>query len=247
MTTNVYDSNVGLMTTDSRWSYQYRQWLIYIDDARFEKIERYKNAIFMFAGNGQKIQSWKTWIRSAPTSDVDQPDCELMCVCIADQESKAVLFQDRQDIVRDGGFFAGSGSIPAYMCWSVNQDARKAVESAKAFDFSSGGDVKFLDFATGTHNLFTPTTRDMHINDVNIAIATRGNVMEIALNNQVNSPPFKLSELAANDAGLKDVQGRIASGEISPTAPCDGMYSEWTGAQKASLKNVLGDVFGWKK
>ena len=247
MTTNVYDSNVGLMTTDSRWSCQYGQWFIFIDDARFEKIERYKNAVFMFAGNGQKIQAWKTWIRSAPISDDDQPDCESMCVCIADQVSKAVLFQDRQDIVKHGGYFAGSGSMHAYRCWAENRDARQAVESAKTFDYSSGGDVKYLEFATGDNNLFTLTTRDVHISDVNIAIATRGNVMEIALNNQVPSPPFKLSDMAANDVRLKEVQGRIASGEISPTAPCDGMYSEWTGVQKANLKSVLGDVFGWKK
>ena len=71
--------------------------------------------------------------------------------------------------------------------------------------------------------------------------------MEIALNNQVQSPPFKLRDMAANDAGLKEIQGRIANGELSPTAPCDGMYSEWTGTQKANLKSVLGDVFGWKK
>lgn len=243
MTTNVFDSNVGLMTTDSRWSVTYGNYLVYVDDARFEKIERYKNAVFMFAGNGAKVQAWKSWIRSNPTSDVDQPDCDLMCVCIADQATNQVLFQERQDIVKDGGFFAGSGSIHAFRCWSANRDSRKAVETAKTFDFASGGEVKFLDFGTGDHNLFSAST-DVHISDVSKAIATRGNVMEIAVNNE-QKPPFKLSELAANDVGMQELQGRIASGEIAPTAPCDGMYSEWTDGQKTRLKGVLSDVFGW--
>ncbi len=246
MTTNVYDSVKGLMTTDSRWSVEYGRYLIYIDDARFDKVERHNNAVFMFAGNGQKIQAWKSWIRSSPTDDSGMPGCENMCVCIADVQSKEVLFKERQDIMRDGGFFAGSGSRHAFQCWSVNKDAVKAVQTAKTFDFSSGGEVKFVDFVSGKHNLFSPT-KDVTIEDVGRALATRGSVMEIAVNTAETKAPFKLADLAANDEALKDVQGKIASGEISPTAPCDGMYSEWTDAQKSKLKGVLSDVFGWNK
>ncbi|MBA2674006.1 hypothetical protein [Ramlibacter sp.] len=247
MTTNVYDSNVGLMATDSRWSVEYGNYLIYVDDTRFDKIERYGDAVFMFAGDGHRIQAWKTWIRSAPGDDSQMPDCEKMCVCIARASDKAVLFKERQDIVKDGGYFAGSGSRYAYVCWNENRDGQRAVESAKTFDSSSGGDVKFFDFVSGDHNLFNPT-KDVQVQDVIDALNDRGMVMEIAMNANEQKAPFKLKDVtAANDPALKEAQGKLANGELSPTAPCDGMYSEWTADQKSKLKGVLGDVFGWKK
>lgn len=247
MTTNVYDSTKGLMTTDSRWSVRHGDYLIFIDDARFEKIERYEDAVFMFAGNGQKIQAWKTWIRSRPADQSGMPPCEQMCVCIARFSTRDVLFAERQDIVRNGGHFAGSGSRFAFECWERNACARQAVESAKQFDYLSGGDVKFVDFTSGEHNLFS-LANDVQIGDVGKALAIRGNVMKIAVNStSVAQPPFKLADLAANDADLQDVQARIASGDVSPTAPCDGMYSEWTDAHKSKLTAVLSDVFGWTK
>lgn len=119
------------------------------------------------------------------------------------------------------------------------------METAKKFDFSSGGDVKFFDFQSGAHNLFSPKD-EVTVDDVLNALNDRGMVMEIAVNG-INEPPFKLKDAAANDPALKDVQAKLANGEISPTAPCDGMYSEWTSDQKSRLKSVLGDVFGWKK
>ncbi|NML43495.1 hypothetical protein HHL11_07030 [Ramlibacter sp. G-1-2-2] len=245
MTTNVYDGNVGLMTTDSRWSAAYGNYLIYVDDARFEKIERYNDAVFMFAGDGHAVQKWKSWIRSNPADDSNMPSCDKMCVCIARVSDKQVLFKERQDIVQDGAFFAGSGSRYAYVCWNDNRCAKRAVETAKQFDFSSGGDVKFFEFDSGKHNLFSPAV-EVTVDDVLKALNDRGMVMEIAVNG-TSKPPFKLKEAAANDPELKEVQAKIANGEISPTAPCDGMYSEWTPAQTSKLKSVLGEVFGWKK
>ena len=61
--------------------------------------------------------------------------------------------------------------------------------------------------------------------------------------------PFKLSSqlAAANDGELKDLQAKIANGEITPEAPCDGMYSEWSAEEKSRLKGVLADVFGWDR
>ncbi|NMM15367.1 MAG: hypothetical protein HHJ17_17760 [Rhodoferax sp.] len=245
MTTNVYDSLAGMMSSDSRWSCQFGKYLIYIDDARFEKIEKYQNSVFMFAGDGTKIQAWKDWIRTSPKSNVGIPDCEKICICIADQAKNSVLFMERQDIVKDGGYFAGSGSRYAYQCWGQNKDPLKAVETAKVFDVSSGGDVKFFEFGSGKHNLFSPIGKDVRIEDVSKAMATRGNVMEITVNSATNSPPFKLADMAANDASLLDVQNKITSGQLSPTAPCDGMYSEWTAGQLDKLNSALGKVFDW--
>lgn len=247
MTTNVYDSNVGLMTTDSRWSASYGKYLIFVDDARFEKIERYHDAVFMFAGDGHAIQKWKSWIRSSPVDDSGMPDCEKMCVCIARISDKQVLFKERQDIVQDGAFFAGSGSRFAYLCWNDNRCAKQAVDTAKKFDFSSGGEVKFFEFGSGEHNLFAPMV-EVTVNDVLAALNDRGMVMEIAVNG-TNKPPFALKDAvaAANDPELREVKAKLANGEISPTAPCDGMYSEWTPTQKSTLKSVLSEVFGWKK
>lgn len=217
---------------------------MYVDDARFEKIERHSKAAFMFAGDGGRIQDWKDWIRSNPTDDSCMPECELMSVCIVDLSTKKVLFDERQIIINENGYFAGSGSMFAFQCWTVNRDAKQAVETAKQYDYATGGDVKFIDLVVNAHNLNFPLA-DVRINDVNRAIVERGMVMEIAVND-TKKTPFKLAAVAANDDELQGLREKIANGELSPSAPCQGMHNEWTIEQKAKLKSVLGQALGWK-
>ena len=70
--------------------------------------------------------------------------------------------------------------------------------------------------------------------------------MEIAAGTPQSGIPFKLSELAANDKEMKELQTKIANGELHPEAPCDGMYSEWSIEQTTRLKSALAGVFSWK-
>lgn len=247
MTTNVYDSPAGMLATDSRWSVKWgNHRLIYVDDTHFNKIETYKTTAFMFAGKADLIQQWKSWIRQSPPEESAMPPCDGMSICVVDMPMRKVKFSERQDIVRDGAFFAGTGSQYAFLCWNVNRDARRAVESAKLVDFCTGGEVKFLELSTGKTNLSGPL-KDVDISTVRKAITERGIVMDISQPGQGNTPPYKLSDLAANDADLRELQAKVANGEVSPEAPCDGMYSEWTTEQRSKLKQVLAEVFGWKR
>lgn len=60
------------------------------------------------------------------------------------------------------------------------------------------------------------------------------------------SAPFKLADLAAaaNDAELADFKAKIASGELTPEAPCNGMYDQWTPDQEAKLNAALQKALG---
>lgn len=245
MTTNVYDSNSGLIATDSRWSVTWSKWVVYVDDARFEKLERFKSFAFMFAGLGLRIQEWKHWIRSEPSDLSSAPSLDGISVCIVNTDENAVIFSGRQDIVKDGAYFAGTGSRPAYLCWEKNRNAQKSIETAKEFDIYTGGDVKYIDGKSGSHNIYHGTV-EVTIDMVGKAIETRGMVMEIAASKPTGGAPFKLSDIAANDIEMRQLQGKIANGELAPEAPCDGMYSEWTSDQKDRLKSALSTVFSWK-
>ncbi len=249
MTTNVYDSTTGVLTTDSRWSVTWGNYVSYVDDVPYEKLERFENSLFMFAGKGKVIQLWKDWIRTRPTDPSAMPKHDGMSVCIVDIAQNKVSFSVRQDIVKDGAYFAGSGSFHAATCWVKNRCARKAIETAKERDYYTGGEVKFFETRSGNNNLhqlqvFKPVTIEM----VAEAIFQRGTVMTIAQNNALNPPFAKLQDLiAANDADALEISAKLANGELEPEAPCDGMLSEWTQSQKDELSSVLGDIFGWKK
>ncbi len=242
MTTNVYDSKTGVMATDSRWSHMFGSRILYADDLAYSKIELYKSSAFMFAGDGEMIQSWKDWISSSPTDASAMPGYDGVRVCVVDIPSKAVRFKQPQDITKDGGYFAGSGSMHAYLCWSVNGDAKQAVTSASLSDPFSGGVVRHIDLNDMSGNLDHGPVTKQRIDDVRTAVLERGMVMTIAH----NAAPFPLSKLAANDVEVANVRDAIARGEISPAAPCDGMYTEWTEEQKTELKGVLADIFGWQ-
>lgn len=244
MTTNVFDGNQAVIATDSRWSVLWGQWLVYVDDSRFEKIERFGDFAFMFAGKGSIIQQWKSWIRSKPVDNSGMPTCDGVSVCIVDANSHNVVFSERQDIVKEGAYFSGTGSRYAYLCWDKNRNPLMSVETAKSVDAFTGGEVKYLNMRDGSHNLYA-VTEDVTIDMVSTAIETRGMVMEISSVSK-RGVPFKLSEIAANDAGMQEVKNMIANGSLTPEAPCDGMHSEWSSEQKDRLKDALSTVFKWK-
>lgn len=243
MTTNVYDQNLGVMATDSRWSVRQGNYVIYLDDTGFDKIEVRHQAAFMFAGNGKRIQEWKMWLRTDPPDDSGQPSEEGVSICIADTSTKIMQSFGKENVIYKGGYFSGTGTLFAFACWSVNSDPKRSVETAKKFDLFSGGEVKFFDFSTKSHNLNYPTV-EITIDMVGEAISKRGIAMKTNLN-ATQMPPFVL---ASNDEEeLADIRRKIASGEISANAPCDGMYKEWSQQEKADLKKTLGQIFGWKK
>ena len=238
MTTNVFDEARGLMATDSRWSIRQGKYIIYLDDTGCDKILLVRKRAIMFAGNGGRIQQWKDWLLSEPKDDSMQPKEEGICICIADVEAGRVKKSFKQTVVDKEGYFAGSGTRFAVPCWAFNRDARRAVDTAKQADDCSGGEVKYVDFKKSDHNLYHGNK--VTIQMVDNAILTRGLVMTT---NTAQSLPFAAA--ANDDAELAEIRAKIAAGDLSASAPSDGMYEEWSAAEKNELKESLAEMFGW--
>jgi hypothetical protein len=110
MTTTVFDSNAGIIATDSRWSSQRGRWLFYVDDTNFHKIEVFKSIAFMFAGDGWLIHLWKEWIRTSPQDRSGQPPVNGITLSGIDISTKQVGFSEGVSILRANAIFAGSGA-----------------------------------------------------------------------------------------------------------------------------------------
>lgn len=57
--------------------------------------------------------------------------------------------------------------------------------------------------------------------------------------------PFKLKDLAASNDEVRELQAKIANGDLSADAPSAGMHNTWTEDQKVRVKAALKDIFGW--
>lgn len=233
------------MATDSRWSIQHGSYIVYLDDSGYEKILLWNGHAIMFAGNGGLIQQWKDWIRSNPPDASNQPPEEGICVCIVDMAAKKVKSSVKQIVLPVGGYFAGSGQIYAVPCWMKNRRAQLAVETAKSNDKLSGGDVKFYNLVSGENNLNVNfPTGNLTIQTLTAALLKRGLVMETK-KGAMHGVPF--AEAANDNPELQQIVEKVANGELTASAPSEGMYSQWNAEEKASLKSALGDMFGWKK
>jgi hypothetical protein len=241
MTTNVFDQARGMMATDSRWSIRSGKYIIYLDDTGCDKILLIKNRAIMFAGNGRRIQQWKDWLRSEPKDDSMQPNVAGICVCIADRTTGQVKRSFKQTVVDGEGYFAGSGTDYAVICWVNNGDAQRAVRTAKQADDCSGGEVKYVDFKAGAHNLYHGN--EVTIQMVDDAILKRGLVMTT---NTAPAQSYAFITAANDDPDLAEVRAKIAAGDLSANAPSNGMYEEWTDEEKAELKECLAEMFDWE-
>jgi hypothetical protein len=246
MTTTVYDKTNKLLTSDSRWSYDRDFGVLYVDDIGFDKIEAAPGMhgigyVFLFAGNSGVIQQWKTFIRSNPAPGSASPSCDGIALLVVVVSTGEIVFEYGQDIrlpdsIQPTISFAGSGSIHAALCWESNQCARKAVDSAKSLDTFSGGEIKYFELLSGQHNL----NAQIDLSDMSKAFIEKGMVM-FKPNSQT---PVPVKEAAANDARVKDLCDKIASGQITLNAPCDAMFNRPTPEDEHRLKDAMARVFG---
>lgn len=248
MTTNIFDSNGQMMATDSRWSIQMAGWLMYVDDSGYDKIIEHNGQVLMFAGFGRAIQQWKDWIASNPADISNMPHHKGMSVCMVNALSSTVVFDAQQDIVNNGVYCAGSGARHAYGCWISNKSATKAVETAKTLDFFSGGEIKYFDFKNKINNLtLQQPLANITIASVDAAILQGGQVMKINTNLPIPSnPPFARASANEEDIVTAQIRAKVQAGELSATAPCDGMHNDWSQENKDKFTLALGQMFGWK-
>lgn len=251
MTTNVYDSNAGMMATDSRWSLTWLNYVCCLDDIGFEKIERHGDFLYMFAGLGKRVQEWKDWLRSKPTGSAGQPASSSKNRALHVRsfiEGKHYCLLGRLNH-RDGHSLMVW--LPALSCWTTNKDARRAVNTAKTVDvYYTGGTTKFFDLGTGANNLVLVPGKEVRYEDFPQIFKEKGHVMEIDGNRKVNGPPFAKKEgafAASNDEVLSEISGRLASGELHASTPCEEMVRDWTDEEKKKFNEALGEAFGWKK
>lgn len=245
MTTNVIDLVNGEFACDSRWSCDGPGFVLYADDTGFEKIAVNGEIAMIFAGHGGLIQAWKDWLKSQPDSTKPRPPTTVpvggmsigISLCVVNTATCKVLFQkDQLDSVH-GALFAGSGKVPALLCWARNQNAQEAVQAAINVDIKSGGTVRYLVFDTRESNV-VDTTR---IDEVDQILAKEGMVVYV---NQSGPVTIPVGTAEKSDSNVRDLVKKIKAGDVAATAPCDSMYLSWSQEDLDRLDTALLEAFG---
>ncbi|GBQ38867.1 hypothetical protein [Komagataeibacter europaeus] len=244
MTTNVIDLDAGQLACDTRWSVDGPGFIVFVDDTGFEKISVVGNWAFVFAGNGALIEAWKRWLGSDPTTRGKIPPVSVgtgantnsIALHIANiTTSKLEFFHGTARQYGEEAYFAGSGGLYAYNCWSANRDAIKAVATAQQSDRYSGGSTRYLAFSDRTNNLNETAT----LHDTAVALKTKGKVMY----SDPKAKEIPVVQAAANDAKVQQVLDQVSSGALAPSAPCEAMYREWAPQEVEELHTVLDKIF----
>lgn len=237
MTTNIYDIPGKILASDSRWSIDKQNFIVYVDDTGCEKIILENDIACMFAGHGGLIQSWKEWIINPDRSE--KPPVEIgdiaVVICMVNTITGHLIFEYGQNIQLEDARFAGTGAIHACSCWFTNRNATQAVSSAIKSDWYSGGEVKYFDCKKKLSNV----QNSANINDVHNALAKRGTIMYKNNENQFIS----VKDAANNDPDVATVLRDLQSGAIVANAPCDAMYNKWPEEKIKELHSVLDQCF----
>lgn len=243
MTTNVRDSVSHTLAADSRWSIDLTQhslpYVLYVDDADYQKLISFGRGVFMFAGDSKLIDSWKFAIGLAanfPNAvNWDNMPTTGLAVTAVDVVTGAVLIDMNPTHSEPTCAFAGTGATHARQCWQANRNAEMAVETAKKSDIYSGGTVRYYRIATGEHNIGD----DRPLSTLNASLAKRGYAMK--MENTVTSVP--ISEAVKADPMLKSVIDEVSKGNINATAPHSNMDRIWTEGEKRTLVGAMEHFF----
>jgi len=243
MTTNVYDKTKFLLTSDSRWSIPTEFGVIYVDDTGFDKIEVANGHAFIFAGNAAVIQQWKDYIRGSKAgSPLARPAAKGISLLVAKLGCGTFVEAYGQDISlphksKPMVSFAGTGAHAAASCWLANKCGRRAIETAKARDYYSGGNVMYLELQSSNSNL----RNDRDADNLPEAFLEKGNVMYTP---GLNSTVISLDEAAKQDPRVEQWLKKIAEGSVEIQAPCDAMFNEPTEEEDARLDAAMASIFG---
>lgn len=246
MTTNVYASNEGLLSSDSRWSCREGNWIIYVDDTDYDKIVSDDELGILFAGNMDVIDLWKTWFSNRRKLSPPQANTDLISMIIIDMKTGEVVFTPsyllmstiENNIV---AWYGGSGDVYAKDCWQVNQCAKKAVGTAIEKDLCSGGEVMF----TSRIGLNSNVKNSASFQDVMASLKEKGFIMD-----SIGLRVMRIKDAATDSANdhvdidAQQLANRVMSGQVSLSAPFVGMGQPWTQEKKNELVNVLAKYAG---
>jgi hypothetical protein len=236
MTTNILDLSKDVAATDSRWSIVKDPWLLYIDNAEFEKIVANPPYISVFAGDGWLIQRWKDWMNSG-ASDAPPPIERYGCtlaVTVTHMSMGVVLFERGQRVIEETARFAGSGAYPAYEHWKRNRDPMLAVKFAMSVDGFSGGIVKFYWFSTGKNNLCDAISLDA----LHHKLRKEGWMIDMT----TQAPPMKIADALQKADSLRAAVEGVERGETPLIAPDPAMYEPWTAEEKHRFIRLMTHI-----
>lgn len=237
MTTNVFCKKNNVLASDSRWSFKLREngqvfAVAYVDDTGYDKIVYDEDTGYIFAGPGDVIERWRQWAMSPNQPVLKRPAvADDFAICMTDLETGEILMEHGQKVSDADCRTAGTGAKPAYDCWTVNKDARRAVQSATKHDHLSGGTVKFLIGANRSNNL----DLTIPVGAVNECFLTKGMVMYVNSHQQ----PVPVAQAASSDPRIADVLKKAASGEVSAEAPSGYDPVVWTPTDEARLDSAI--------
>src|SRR5471030_312080 len=237
MTTNVYDIAAGLLTSDSRWSFEEAGWLVYVDDTGYDKLAFDSQLGFLFAGDLGAIDEWKQWVAGGRIVGAPLNNIDLMPVIVVDMADGSVPFISDY-MLKSGNtqveaWYGGTGGPYAKDCWQVNKCAKTAVVTAKNSDQFSGGAVMHIERIT----LDTNINNSMSASNVNTQCQERG----IMINTKSSQGPVLVKD-AANDPTnvvAQEIAKKVLSGAARLGAPFPGMRQPWTQEKKAELAEAL--------
>jgi hypothetical protein len=209
------------------------QAVAYVDNTCYDKMAFDIDTGYMFAGPLDVIAKWREWALSPNQQVLPRPAVATdFAVCMTDLESGEIFMEHGQKVSDTFCRMAGTGAKPAYECWAVNQDARRAVVSAANIDVFSGGDVKFLMDRGTTHNL----DFSVPVNSIRDEFLKRGMVMYIA-----DRKPIPVQDAAQQDPRIKSLLDGVQKGQISAEAPSGRDPVVWTPGDEKRLDDALAE------
>jgi hypothetical protein len=244
MTTNVRDSLEQVFAADSRWSINLQDhglpWILFADDAPYQKIIMAAGSAFMFAGDSCVIDLWKNAAKVADMRpdaiDWSQIPLDGIAVSVAILGTAEVVFEHNHTINGTMASFAGSGAQIAMKCWATNRMAEKAVKTAAAADRFTGGEAKYCRLTTGNTN-FGP---DKALSDLSAHIFDKGLAMSIKPS---GDNVMSIRQAANQDERLASILPQVHSGKITAIAPHEGMNKKATANEQKNMAKAMNMLF----
>jgi hypothetical protein len=141
--------------TDSRWTLENKNGILYVDNTGFEKIILLGKVAFIFAGSAKLISFLKDFLNNLHRGQ-EPENADLQSVK-RDEFFENVAFASinftkgefstsnhRFSVCGKDYYFVGTGGIIAKSCWDINKDILRSVETAKNTDDYSGGNTIFV-------------------------------------------------------------------------------------------------------
>jgi hypothetical protein len=207
----------------------------FIDDTGYDKITYFNKTGGVFAGDIELMDAWKEWFKAGANMHDELPVTEDeagIAVCMVNLEQGSIDFKGKDlEVDHDECYVAGTGALPAFECWAVHYDARKAVETALTMDMYSGGKVKYLNgnLENNLGSANKAAVKEKFLDEGSIMYIKSGQIV-----------PLKTA--MENDSRVQSLVDKIAKGKIRAQARMGTRASVWTTEERKRLNDALAKV-----